>query len=258
VLVGDDPGVADAVQHVGGIHIPTIDRNAYGSPTVSSVFRKALECVRTAFYAYVNCDILLGDEFVDSLLTCSRKRKFLMVGRRTNLDVSEPLALNDELGWSSVVRRAQCEGVDGGDQAIDYFGFPCGLWQEMPPFALGRCAWDNWLLFEATRLGACLIDASPHVLAIHQTHDYSHAQAETQGALWRSDEAKENYRLAGNGLFDLVDCRCRIRGNQLVPCRDPVHVWRRVERLRLLRPNLWRRLASWKVRYLVCWLLPRL
>ena len=45
---------------------------------------------------------------------------------------------------------------------------------EIPPFALGRWYWDNWLVYRARRLGGALIDASACVMAIHQNHDYRH------------------------------------------------------------------------------------
>jgi hypothetical protein len=48
------------------------------------------------------------------------------------------------------------------------------MFDGIPPFALGRWYWDNWLVYRARRIGGALIDASACVMAIHQNHDYRH------------------------------------------------------------------------------------
>ena len=44
----------------------------------------------------------------------------------------------------------------------------------MPPFLIGRACFDNWLVWRARELGRPVIDATRSVVAIHQSHDYSH------------------------------------------------------------------------------------
>ena len=53
--------------------------------------------------------------------------------------------------------------------ALDYFVFTRNLWPEIPDFALGRTAWDNWLAAEPLLRGAPLIDATGAVTAIQGT-----------------------------------------------------------------------------------------
>ena len=55
----------------------------------------------------------------------------------------------------------------------DFFVFPKGIWTSIPPLGVGRAAWDPWLIYEARRLGAAVVDVSTAVMAIHQSHDQS-------------------------------------------------------------------------------------
>ena len=72
----------------------------------------------------------------------------------------------------------------------------------MPPFAIGRTAFDSWILWNACQ-HASVVDASATVLAIHQNHFTSVTWAE----ICNSPEAKRNQALAGmwRQSFTLAD-----------------------------------------------------
>jgi hypothetical protein len=53
-----------------------------------------------------------------------------------------------------------------------------------------------------------------------------------------------------------LDCNWMLTTKGLEAARDRLHVLRRMERLHQYRPLLWRRLLSWKLRYLYCWAFP--
>ncbi|HMK23991.1 MAG TPA: hypothetical protein VK466_16775, partial [Terriglobales bacterium] len=92
---------------------------------------------------------------------------------RTDVDIKEPIDFQGD--WASLVRdRARRDGVLQIARSIDYFAFSRGLYPAMPPLAIGRFWWDNWLLWKARAVGATVIDASRAVLAVHQNHDYGH------------------------------------------------------------------------------------
>ncbi len=70
-----------------------------------------------------------------------------------------------------------------------------------PPLAVGRPAFDQWLVWKARESRVPVIDASAVILAIHQTHDYSHHPQADRGARF-GEEAITNQRLgAGKKLF---------------------------------------------------------
>jgi len=108
------------------------------------------------------------------------------------------------------MRSADCElacNVDDlrGTKALPrpHFHYPKqltssskGLYGAIPPFALGRAAFDNWLVWRARTVRAIVVDATPVVTAVHQQHDYSHVPG---GRIWAYEgvEAKRNLALGG-------------------------------------------------------------
>jgi tetratricopeptide (TPR) repeat protein/2-polyprenyl-3-methyl-5-hydroxy-6-metoxy-1,4-benzoquinol methylase/predicted O-methyltransferase YrrM len=198
ILLGDDEGTADMARQFGLKHIPHIECNEAGTPLLDSIFQNGALASAAPVLAYVNADIVLLDDFIMAVeqVRQAGHESFLMVGQRWDLDIDRELAF--ETGdWASqlradVRRRGKLQAPDG----IDYFVYMRDLWRHIPPFALGRTVWDNWLVAEAIRLDAVVIDATPCVTAIHQDHDYGHIAGGKEQA-WKGAEAKRNLELAG-------------------------------------------------------------
>lgn len=234
VLLGDDEGTAEAAREFGVRHLPQVARNAHGTPLVSSIFSAGEGASAHAVCCYVNADMLLLDDFLPSVeRVAGRFRRFLMIGQRWNLSVREPLDFAP--GWQQQLRAAvAAQGRLYRATGMDYFVFSKGLWDAIPPFAIGRTAWDNWLVYGARARGAALIDATPAVLAVHQDHDYTHHPDGAAG-VWKGQEAKENLELAGSlsHLFTVKDTRLVLTASGVA--------WR------LDRWRLWRWLRTWPV-----------
>jgi len=121
---------------------------------------------------YVNTDIVLLQDFADALAQVARRfGQFLMIGQRTDLSFSVRLKVGKR-GWrQSLGTLARTRGTLHNVGGIDYFAFRRGLYPKVPPFAVGRYAWDNWLVRDVVRRGKVpVIDASARILAIHQEH----------------------------------------------------------------------------------------
>jgi hypothetical protein len=176
ILFGTDAGTAEVAAEFGVRHVPEVQRNQWGTPLVSDLFEKAQNLDASATLCYVNSDIILFDDFADAVGRVALwGKRFLMVGRRTDVDIKEKIAFTGS-DWARPLQiRAQTEGKLQIARNIDYFAFSRGLYPAMPPLAIGRFWWDNWLLWKARALGAAVVDATRLVLAIHQNHDYSHA-----------------------------------------------------------------------------------
>ncbi len=93
--------------------------------------------------------------------------------------------------------RALREGRLRGPAAIDWFVFPSGLFDPLPPFLVGRAGFDNWMIWKARQLGP-VIDATDAVVAIHQPHDYTHLEGGKDEAYY-GEEAKYNVALEAAG-----------------------------------------------------------
>jgi len=207
ILFGDEKGTAEMATRFGVRHVPEVLRNEYGTPLLNDLFEKAQAMATHNLMCYVNADIILMSDFMRATERVRRlKKSFLMVGRRLDIDLEQSLNV-EQPDWEERFRLyAREHGKPRPAEWIDYFVFPRGLYQDLLPFAIGRAAFDNWLLWKARSLGAPVVDASEAVLAVHQNHDYSH-HPQGQKGVWEGSEAKSNIALLGGGhhCFTLAD-----------------------------------------------------
>jgi hypothetical protein len=197
ILFGTDAGTAEIATEFGIRHVPHVKCNEWGTPLVSDLFAQAESLTSTGALCYVNADILLLDDFMRAVARVrSWGKQFLMVGRRTDVEVKASIDFQDS-DWAAKVRtHARQDGHLQIARSIDYFVFSRGLYPAMPPLAIGRFWWDNWLLWKARSLGAKVVDASKAVLAIHQNHDYSHTSyGPSKEEMMASVECIRNARL---------------------------------------------------------------
>ncbi len=182
ILFGDDAGAAEVGRELGLRHEPRVERNRLGSKRLDYMFARAQEMARHEVLCYCNCDILLKRDFCAALARVRRAhQRFLMVGRRWDTDVSEPIDFANA-GWEKTAEALTRErGVQQPGWSIDYFAFPRGLYAEVPALVIGRVWWDHWLVWKARAEGAAVVDASEVVTVIHQNHDYGYHPAGAKG-----------------------------------------------------------------------------
>ncbi len=219
ILFGDEIGTAEIASELNLQHIRDIECNPQGTPLVNSAFALAQKLAQGNLLTYINSDIILLGDFTAAVDKLSWNR-FMMSGQRWNVDLDQPLAFSNP-NWENQLRDlAKNSGKLEGVQAMDYFIFPQGLYQQLPPFAVGRPGWDNWMLYQALKLGIPVIDATPAITAIHQNHDYNHHPQGKQGA-YQGEEAKRNKELIGGEDYtyfrlDLASWLMTSQGVQLV------------------------------------------
>ncbi len=172
LLLGDDPGTAETADEFGVTHLPHVERNRFGTPTVSSIFELAQDNAHGSVMVYVNADIILFRDIVDVAQSISYDR-YLLSSQRWNLDISTDLDF--DANWEARVRKdVEDRAQPAGPEWIDLFMFPKGLFRDIPPFGIGRARWDNWMMFAARSRGIPVVDATPAMTIVHQNHDYSH------------------------------------------------------------------------------------
>ncbi len=196
-LLGTDEGTAEVADEFGIRHIPDVARNEYGTPLVNDLFAKA-EChAANRILCYVNADIILLDDFAAAVEIIARlSSMFLMVGQRTDLDITQPIDFANPAWAARLKAQANSSGILRPPTFIDYFVFTKGLYTDLLPLALGRGGWDNWLIWRALSKKSLVIDASAVVRPLHQNHDYSHHPEGVQG-VWSGPEALRNRQLIG-------------------------------------------------------------
>jgi hypothetical protein len=216
-LVGQEEGLAEAAAELEVGWLPQVERNREGTPLVSSIFEVARRASQAPLLAYVNADILLLPDFVETALKIAGQvERFLVVGQRWDLEVRQELDYRGD--WAGRLQElASQRGRLHPPGGSDYFIYPRGCFEKIPPFAIGRAGWDNWMIFHARQGGWPVIDATGAIQIIHQDHDYSHLPGGQSH--YRLPETAENIRLAGGrrAIFSLADASHRIEAGQVRP-----------------------------------------
>lgn len=241
-LVGDEEGVEETARELNVGYIPEVLRNNSGTPRIDSIFELVREKSSAEYLCYVNADILVFPDMLDALeLTRKKVERFLLIGRRWDAAVTEPLKIHQ--GWyepfqNNTLASAKLHRAAGSD----YFLFPRNEFTDIPPFAVGRAGWDNWMIFKGRWEHMAVIDATDIIKVIHQNHDFSHF---ANGKIHRlQPESVENMALAGGRytVFTIHDANYQILNNAL-------------ERVRLNRWKLIRELTIFPAVTLHCrWL----
>jgi hypothetical protein len=212
VLVGDERGVAEVAAEAGAIHIGHVATTDHGTPRLDDAFARVERAARLPMRCFVNGDIVLfADAVAATAATLEHAAAFLLIGETIDLAVRSDLSTSAE---RELLRaRARTEGRSRGPTAIDYFIFTPGLFGPLPPFAVGRARFDNWLVWRGRQHGI-VVDATRAILAVHQRHDYGHLEG-GQDAAHFGAEAERNLELAGTKrrLFTIYDASHRLGAN---------------------------------------------
>jgi len=202
ILLGDEEGVGDAARRFGVRHHPHLARNEYGTPLIDHMFRTGEALAQCPVICYVNADIILFSDLMEALRAVRRHfpdGKLFAAGKRWNITLTGPLDMTDP-SWEKDFRaRLAREGKQDRFCTVDYFLFTKGVFDHIPPFALGRNLWDNWLLAYVRARRVPFVDVTDGVCAVHQNHDYSHARFDVEGG--RGPEVLRNKELCRG------DCR---------------------------------------------------
>ncbi|MDR2604791.1 MAG: hypothetical protein LBC55_05505 [Desulfovibrio sp.] len=204
ILMGDDCGTAEICEEFGLRHVPDIRRNDLGTPLLDDIFLKARESADTEVLCYINADIILFDIMEAAARALKKFDTFLLVGQRLDYDVTSEQDFSHPDHAATFMKEALENGIMHTPTGMDYFAFTPGLWENIPPFALGRTAWDTWLLHDNLQARRPVIDCSGFVTAIHQNHGYAHIASGLGVAgcyEGRDPEAKRNKLLAGDIIY---------------------------------------------------------
>jgi hypothetical protein len=193
LVMGDDPGVAEAAREHGATHVGDPAKNEFGTPLLDWAFREAAAQGSGEVLCYLNADIIVLDDFPVAVRRLP-KQPYLAIGQRWNCDVGSPLDFSTN--GSSLSAWAHQHGELDLGRGSDYFVFPRDVDFRLPAFAVGRPGWDNWIMGRALELDMPLIDMTASVTVIHQNHDYGHVAARS-GSDWEGPEARRNRELGG-------------------------------------------------------------
>ena len=213
LLIGNEEGMADAAEEFDVQHISDIERNEQGTPLISAIFESANNFAKHSILCFANADILFFDDLLPAVSKASIQfERFLIIGQRWDLDLQRRLSF--ENGWQEKV-RSEIDRVGSlhPPAGSDYFVFPRALFNSIPPFALGRAGWDNWMIYAARTANTPVLDATSAITVVHQSHDYAHLPDGKPH--YNLPESAKNVALAGgqNTIFTLSDANWRFINN---------------------------------------------
>jgi len=212
ILVGDEPGVAEAAQEFGASHLSEVALSERGTPRIDDAFARVDAVAAHSVRCFVNADVLLLDDFLPAVRSVRASfERFLIIGETRDLDIRDELGVGTVSERAMLRERALAEGHSRGATAIDYFAFTAGLFDPVPPFVVGRARFDNWLVWRARDRGP-VVDATRAVVPVHQRHDYAHVAGGFEEA-HLGGEARRNEELAGgtSRIYTIFDASHRLR-----------------------------------------------
>lgn len=146
-----------------------------GDMTIKELFEKGQLHASNDLLCEISSDIMLTDNFGTALTAIERCEKPFVIGQRYDQAKDGTMKLHPPT-------------------AADYFIFRKGTLGQIPPFHIGRTAYDNWFVWAAIDWGLTVIDATRAITAVHQNHSYP--EYGDREKMLKSDEKKENYQMA--------------------------------------------------------------
>ena len=201
LLIGNEEGVRNAALRFGVDYCESVRKNAQGTPLLDSAFEIADSMAKHPYLCYVNSDIMFLQGIEESLNATSNLRQFVMVGRRTNLDIEKTINFDSQVEIEALVARSNEEGRLSAYTALDYFIFPRGT-IEMKEFPVGRALWDNWVVWDVRRKNIPLVDATNCLHVVHQNHAYNHL-AGGKAEAFSGEEVKQSWEMLGPDFYQL-------------------------------------------------------
>lgn len=192
-LMGDEDGVSDYARQNDLRQFADVKRTVHGTPLIDDVWEQARTAGSGSLFAYLNCDIML-DRDLEAIADRIPFDTYLAIARRWDVDISDPWSL--ELDWPATLSDfARKCGHLHHSRAVECHMFTRDTdFGSIPPFAVGRNRYDNWLVLRALESGLPVIDLTPCLTVVHQNHARHIPALSDEEYL---AEIRENHRLAG-------------------------------------------------------------
>jgi len=198
ILIGDESGVSEFAAENDIRHSPNIGYTVDGHISIASMFEIGQREASYDIVALVDSDIILMNDFLDTVSLYKDTQKFLLGGYRRAIQIGSPLTFLP--GWQQELKtRVTQHGHKFSKNAgagSDYAVFRKGLFVDVPDFSLGLGHWDGWRMWYALQQGCELVDCTERVFAVHQNHPWR---------VWRCEASKRNLELAEDKMSWVFD-----------------------------------------------------
>jgi hypothetical protein len=143
-------------------------------PLVNEMFNKIQLIANNPICCYINSDIILPENFLEIVVNLHNKLEsnYLLVGQRFDLNVNSELDFSKNWEADFLVKYKN-EMELHPPSGSDFFIFPKNQYgkEDIPPFAIGRPVWDNWLIYNGVkRKKLKVVDITNSTIVYHQNH----------------------------------------------------------------------------------------
>lgn len=210
LVFGGGARAAAVCDELGVRSVPEVSSTASGAPMLDSLFAAAQQVASNEVLAYANPDVIFLQEVVVALERASvRFGRFIAVGAPRNAQFGD--TLRGPVGeWRSAAEPAIARATrPARGSGADLFVFPCRALDPIPPIAIGRLGWDNWLLWRCATNALPSIDITDAAALIHQDHSGSTHRGSLDATHERfGEEVRDN--LGRLGRLDVITRRSEI------------------------------------------------
>ena len=181
-------GIEEVANALGLDYSGDLEADVAGQDRLDSFIEIGQKLSLAETIMFINSDIFLGVGFV-KLLTdllvhpLCKEHPFLISGIRYVFPLDDELEFNpfeqtvEEYARQHIVGEGTKRFNPIRHDMLDFFIFKRNTYRFIPPFRIGKSAWDNWLFAEATRLGFHTISGGsnpPILYCIHPEHNRPH------------------------------------------------------------------------------------
>ena len=161
----------------------------------------------------------------------------MAVGRRFNLDLDSLVDFQSSDVNDDFFEMAEAEAVEFV-MTSDYFIFRRNEFPKLPPFAVGRPYWDNWMVYAGRMASLPVVDVTQAVFAVHQNHGHAHIQ-QVREREYYGPEGDQNLELLGiENAFSLHDVtQIMDPENVLHSVKGDEYLKRKIRTLPILKPR---------------------
>ena len=151
----------------------TTKRSKLGAPLLDSMLREAAAMAAFNTIAYITADVLLPPN-IETICHDLHKQfttnQFFAICARYDITSQQEIVFDSENWFRGVQDVVRNHGQFHGTSAVDLWIYPKTLTIDSPPFPIGRCGTDNWVIWKMKQLGVPVVDVTPNCMIVHQWH----------------------------------------------------------------------------------------
>lgn len=177
-----------------------------GLPLVNEMFGQVYEMSIKGPLLFINSDCILTHSMAGAVAYLSQvKIRWLATGRRSEIEPEDADSV-EQASWEEDILAKYPDPEMLPSCGADWFLYPRSSFTgcKMPPFAIARTCYDNWIIWDAHKRGVKVIDCTNSVTVYHQIHP-------ERPTVRRGPLAQRNYMLAKQSYPDWNEWKGWIR-----------------------------------------------